>query len=90
LEIAVGIEVRMTESEPLSQVRRSIRPEGNDTWETIAQRELADLPLDEAVSQLQSWNLHVFMRPSARIGSAREGNPVLPSDIIFLSPPEAP
>ena len=73
----------------LSKQRRTIHPTGEDTWESIATRELSDVPLDEAVARLQSWNLHAYMRPTARIGSAREGNPILPSDIIFLEPPIA-
>ena len=71
----------------LSTVRRSIQPRGDDSWETIAARELANLPAEEAVNALQSWNLHVFMRPKPAEGSPRAGNPVLPSDIIFLEPP---
>jgi hypothetical protein len=37
---------------------------------------------------LQSWNLHVFMRPAAPEGSSRHGNPILPSDVIFVEPPQ--
>jgi hypothetical protein len=69
----------------LTAVRRSTLPRSDDTWESIAARELGDL--DDAVSQLQSWNMHVFMRPAAPEGSARAGNPILPSDVIFLEPP---
>lgn len=74
-------------SETLSDVRRSTFPREGDTWETIAERELQ--AEDDAVSALQSWNLHVFMRPGARAGSAREGNPILPSDVVFIEPPRA-
>lgn len=74
----------------LSVVRRSIQPGGDDTWASIAARELPTMAEAEAVSALQSWNLHVFMRPSAPEGSPRAGNPVLPSDVIFLEPPLAP
>lgn len=70
-------------------VRRSIFPEQGDTWNTIAARELDGLAEAEAVSQLQSWNLHVFMRPAAPEGSPRHGNPILPSDVIFLEPPQS-
>ncbi len=69
----------------LAAVRASIMPVNGDTWESIAARELSNL--DDAVSQLQSWNMHVFMRPAAPEGSARAGNPILPSDVIFLAPP---
>lgn len=71
----------------LGAVRRSIFPGQGDTWNTIAARELKDLDEATAVSQLQSWNLHVFMRPAAPEGSPRHGNPILPSDVIFLEPP---
>ncbi|MEM8769273.1 MAG: hypothetical protein AAGE43_17675 [Pseudomonadota bacterium] len=72
----------------LSTVRRSISPEADDSWESIAAREL-NTDDAAAVSQLQSWNMHVFMRPAAPEGSPRQGNPILPSDIIFLEPPKA-
>ena len=70
-------------------VRRSIFPSEGDTWESIATRELAGQDAAAAVSALQSWNLHVFMRPAAPEGSPRHGNPILPSDVIFLEPPKA-
>ena len=73
----------------LSETRRSIFPEGQDTWESIAQRELPDMGSEDAISVLQSWNLHVFMRPAAAKDSTRAGNPILPSDIIFTAPPQA-
>ncbi len=71
----------------LSVTRRSIFPGVEDSWESIASRELSDLPLIDAVAMLQSWNLHVFMRPAAPAGSKRQGNPILPSDIIFIEAP---
>ena len=73
----------------LNETRKSIFPEGQDTWESIAQRELPDMGSEEAVGILQSWNLHVFMRPAAAKDSTRAGNPILPSDIIFVVPPQA-
>lgn len=73
----------------LEPVRRSIHPEAADTWQSIADRELPGQPREEAVQFLQSVNLHVFMRPAAPAGSAREGNPILPSDVIFLEAPAA-
>ena len=69
-------------------VRRSIFPQEGDTWQTIAERELGGGG-EEATGQLQSWNLHVFMRPAAPEGSSRAGNPILPSDVVFLEPPLA-
>jgi hypothetical protein len=73
----------------LSTVRRSLFPEHEDTWESIASRELADMPLEDAISQLQSWNLHVFMRRTAGKDSHERSSEILPSDVIFLEPPLA-
>ena len=73
----------------LSTVRKSILPQGGDRWESIARRELADTPESDAVSQLQSWNLHVFMRSAGGVGRLRDDNPILPSDVIFVEPPRA-
>jgi hypothetical protein len=74
----------------LNAVRRSIFPAAEDTWATIAQRELGDMGAEDAAAALQSWNLHVFMRPAAPTDSPRAGNPILPSDVIFLEPPPVP
>lgn len=73
----------------LATTRRSIFPEADDTWASIARRELADMDTDQATEALQSWNMHVFMRPAAPTESPRAGNPILPSDVIFLEPPPA-
>jgi len=67
--------------------RRSIHPQPNDTWQSIAQRELPDETLEAAVAQLQSWNLHVFARRVIDDATGEMGNPILPSDILFLEPP---
>ena len=77
-------------AQALSTQRKSTLPQPEDTWETIAARELPDLDLAEATSALQSWNLHVFMRPAAPEDSPRAGNPILPSDVIFLEAPSGP
>ncbi|WP_321489286.1 hypothetical protein [uncultured Hyphomonas sp.] len=71
----------------LSRVRKSILPNAGDTWQSIANRELADMKTEEGVSSLQSWNLHVFMRSSGAAGGPKSGNPILPSDVIFVEPP---
>lgn len=73
----------------LSTVRESILPKGGDTWQSIAARCLSGTPEAEAVSKLQSWNLHVFMRASGAAGTIRGTNPILPSDVIFIEPPRA-
>ena len=73
----------------LSVVRKSILPQAGDSWASIAQRELSDISEKDGVASLQSWNLHVFMRAPAPDDSPRAGNPVLPSDVIFVEPPLA-
>ncbi len=73
----------------LSRVRKSILPQAGDTWESIARRELKDTEESKAVAGLQSWNLHVFMRSAGASGGPKGGNPILPSDIIFIEPPLA-
>ena len=78
----------MASTNTLSIPRKSIFPIDNDDWHSIAARELADLPTEEAVSQLQSWNLHVFMRRVAGKDSHQQLSAILPSDVIFLEPPQ--
>jgi hypothetical protein len=73
-------------NETATGVRRSLFPQEADTWAAIAERELGGAE-DGNISLLQSWNLHVFARAAAPAGSPREGNPILPSDVIFLEPP---
>ena len=71
----------------ISPKRRCIHPLTEDTWETIAPREMPDTPAEEAVAQLQSWNLHVFARRVIDESTGQMGNPILPSDLLFLEPP---
>ncbi|MCS6987596.1 MAG: hypothetical protein NZM40_09265 [Sphingomonadaceae bacterium] len=71
----------------LRPVRRWVSPGPGEGFADIARRALPDLPEAEAVGRLQSWNLHVFLRAPAPPGSPRAGNPVLPSDVIFVEPP---
>ena len=73
----------------LSRVRKSILPQGGDTWETLAARELPAMATADAVAALQSWNLHVFMRAAGGVGRLRSDNPILPSDVIFVEAPQA-
>ncbi|MEM7000085.1 MAG: hypothetical protein AAF529_04820 [Pseudomonadota bacterium] len=72
----------------MQAVRRSTSPYADDTWESICAREFPDADQHSMVGQLQSWNMHVFMRPAAPNDSPRAGNPILPSDVIFLEPPQ--
>ena len=72
----------------MKTVRSCVFPEADDTWESLAAKALPDQPVEEAVSSLQSWNLHVFARRAPTEGP-RAGNPILPSDIIFFEAPFA-
>lgn len=73
----------------LSEPRKSVFPLENDDWNSIAVRELTELSEADAVSQLQSWNLHVFMRRVAGKDGHQSQSAILPSDVIFLEPPRA-
>jgi hypothetical protein len=63
--------------EGLAPVRRSIRPQTGDTFESVAARELADVPTDDAVASLREWNTHLTR-------FARGPRPLLVSDIIYV------
>lgn len=71
----------------MTEVRKSIFPSPDDTWQSIAERELG--AGDEHLANLQSWNLHVFARPKPPESSPRAGNQILPSDVIFIEAPLA-
>ncbi|SFR88672.1 hypothetical protein [Sphingomonas jatrophae] len=60
--------------------RRFVQPRAGDDWPAIAARELPDLPQNEAVERIKSWNLHLVFRPVSVI---------TPSDILFVEPPRA-
>lgn len=71
-----------TQGEKLSQQRRYVLPDNGDTLASIAARELPDLAPEQAMSELQSWNLHIFMMrqpPGLLTGS----------DVVFVEPPLA-
>jgi hypothetical protein len=71
----------------MESARKSIFPSANDSWESIAIRELAATDQEQAISHLQSWNLHVFARRVIDGETGEMGNPILPSDVIFVEPP---
>lgn len=60
-------------------IRRFFMPDANESWESLAKRagELAGTSID--VATLQSWNLHLAMRPPSII--------LTPTDIVFVDPP---
>jgi hypothetical protein len=63
-----------------SRSRRWIQPEPGDTLASIAARELSELPAADALRSLQSWNLHLILRP---------GMPgvLIGGDVVWLEPP---
>ena len=61
--------------------RKFISPQPGDTIESIAAREMPHLALQEAVSQLTSWNLHIFLMRSPH-------GLITGSDVVFLEPPQ--
>lgn len=61
--------------------RRFIHPREGDTLATIAARELPDLP--DALNRLQSWNLHVLVRPLPGLAPGS----LLGSDIVYVEGP---
>ncbi len=73
----------------MDTLRQSIHPAPGDTWATIAEAHLPDEDSERAISQLQSWNLHIFARRIAQKPDGSPANPILPSDIVFLEPPLA-
>lgn len=60
--------------------RRWIQPEPGDTLASVAARELPELPAADALRALQSWNLHLILRP---------GMPgvLIGADVVWLEPP---
>ncbi|MBL6715500.1 MAG: hypothetical protein ISQ03_03940 [Pseudomonadales bacterium] len=65
----------------LSAGRAFTAPEPGEDWAALATRVLPELPQDEALEKLQSWNLHLFARhPRGQF---------LGSDVVFTAPPAA-
>jgi hypothetical protein len=82
---------QIQEKTALKTLRKSITPALNATWEAVAEAHLPELDRNNAVAQLQSWNLHIFARrvitQDSTDSSHQTSNPILPSDILFLEPP---
>ncbi len=70
----------MAEATQLSRQRKFVFPLPGDTIESIAARELPDLPAEEAVQQLTSWNLHIFLMRQPH-------GLVTGSDVVFVEAP---
>ena len=64
----------------LSRQRRFVTPGPDETVEALAARAMPDAPLEAAVDQIKSWNLHVF-------AMRRPPGLMLGSDVIFVEPP---
>lgn len=60
------------ESRP-QPLRRFVHPEPGEGWEALAARVSID------VASLQSWNLHLAMRPPPIV--------LTPIDLVFVEPP---
>jgi hypothetical protein len=64
----------------LTRQRRFVSPMAGERVEDIAARALPGEPLESAVDQIRSWNLHIFaMRKPAGL--------ILGSDVVFVEPP---
>ena len=64
----------------LSPQRTFTTPQPGEDWAEIAARAFPDTDSKRAIEQLQSWNLHLFLRqPRGRI---------LGADVIFTEPPQ--
>lgn len=64
----------------LSRQRRFVTPGPDETVEALALRALPGRPLQAAVDDIRSWNLHIFaLRKPAGL--------LLGSDVVFVEPP---
>ncbi len=60
-------------------IRRFFMPEVSESWESLAERASTVAATSIDVGTLQSWNLHLSMRPPSII--------LTPTDIVFVDPP---
>lgn len=65
---------------PLTRQRRFLTPLPEETLEALAARALPGEPLETAMDQLKSWNLHIFVM-------RRPPGLLLGSDVVFVEPP---
>ncbi len=65
----------------IAPVRPWTCPREGEDLQSIARREFPERPLEEAVADLQSWNLYLVFRPAPAA--------LTPSDIVFTGPPAA-
>jgi len=64
----------------LTVQRRFVTPRADESLEQLAARAMPDTPLDEAMTLIQSWNLHIFAMRKPR-------GLMLGSDVVFVEPP---
>lgn len=64
----------------LSTTRRFVTPLADETIEALAARALPETPVQAAVDQIKSYNMHIFVlrRPAGLL---------LGSDVVFVEPP---
>lgn len=65
----------------IQPVRPWTYPQQGDNWQSIASREFPERPLEDAIADLQSWNLYLVFRPAPAMFTC--------SDIVFTGPPAA-
>lgn len=68
-------------STTIEPLRPWVYPREGDDWQSIAAREFPERPVEEAVADLQSWNLYLVFRPAPAMMTR--------SDIVFTGPPAA-
>jgi len=66
--------------DPLAPQRRFTTPLPDEALEGLAARALPGTPLELALDQLKSWNLHIFLM-------RRPPGLLLGSDVVFVEPP---
>lgn len=66
-------------------LRRFVHPTEDDTLVSIAARELPGLAAEDALAALQSWNLHVLVRPLPGMPPGT----LLGSDLVYVEAPPA-
>ena len=64
----------------LSNHRRFVTPAADETIELLAARALPGQPLDAAIDQIKSYNMHIFVM-------RRPAGLLLGSDVVFVEPP---
>ena len=64
----------------LTDQRRFVTPEPDETLEQLAARALPGEPHDAAMERIKSWNLHIFAMRNPR-------GLLLGSDVVFVEPP---